>query len=100
MDFSDLSNVLEMINIGLESDFRDQMTVQSFGAWQITETIKGMFDEKAKGTTFNDYAKRLGLLDEEKPKESKFSKIANKALKAQALNTAEEILRIDRGQKE
>lgn len=51
-----------MSNVGFEEDFNNQMTFASYTAWQINETVKGLFIGKGSGTGFQTYLKSMGML--------------------------------------
>ena len=90
---------IEILNKGIESDFKDEMTLQAFGSWQIIEALRGMLGGNNKAQIpFNKYAKSLGLLDTPSAKEedNEFKKRQREIEKQKALQTAQEILRIDR----
>jgi hypothetical protein len=85
-----------MLNKGREEDYKDLKILESFGAWQIVETVKAlMLGNDNKSLDFIKYATQLGLYGEEK-KSLDPNRLAEE--KDRALKTAEEILRIDRGQ--
>lgn len=95
----DFLEAIKILNVGLESDFKDEMTVASFGAWQIIESLRGMLGGKTNTQIpFQKYAKGLGLLDSKGPTEedNEFKKRQRAIEKQKALQTAQEILRIDR----
>ena len=90
MPFQEFADILKILNTAIKDEFRDQMTLQSFGAWQIIETIKAMFGgEDNRGMNFTEYITHLGLLDE-----TKDNKINKETQKQIALKTAEEILKL------
>lgn len=90
MPFQEFADILKILNTAIKDEFRDQMTLQSFGAWQIIETIKAMFGgEDNRSMNFSEYAKKLGLLDDEPPTKEQI-----KIEKQKALQTAEEIVQL------
>lgn len=96
MPYNDFIDSVMMMNKGREEDLNNEKLLVSFGSWQIVETVKGlMLGKDNKSLDFLSYARGLDLIKEEgsklDPKE-----IASE--KEKALKTAEEILRIDRGQ--
>lgn len=84
-----------MANEGFKEDFKNNMYYSSFGAWQINETIKALMNGKSnKGLNFKEYAKNLGL-DENEEKKQKPKKPTKQEIN-KALKTAHEIIAMDR----
>jgi len=99
LEFTEFLEAIKILNVGIESDFKDQMTVAAFGSWQIVEAVQGMLGgNKKNAMSFQKYAKGLGLLDSKGPTEedNAFKKRQREIEKQKALKTAQEILRIDR----
>jgi hypothetical protein len=89
-----------MIQIAQEDSMKEELTKESFGAWQITETVKGLFSGKGfKGTIFSDYVKRLGLIEKVEEENDIFKKIQRKQEVEKALQTAKEIIELEWGDK-
>ena len=91
MPFQEFADILKILKTAIKDEFRDQMTLQSFGAWQIIETIKAMFGgEDNRSLNFSEYAKKLGLLDDEPTPTKEQIRLE----KQKALETAEEIVKL------
>jgi hypothetical protein len=90
MDFWEFDEVLGMLASGLKTDFKNEMTLHSFGAWQIIEVLKAVVDQNAKPMNFNEYLKALGLDDENK----KLKSDEIKKQKEDALRKAEHIVKL------
>jgi hypothetical protein len=87
-----------MLNKGRQEDYKDQKILASFGAWQIVETVKAlMLGNDNKSLDFLSYGEKLGLFEE---KENSLDPNRLEKEKEQALKIADEILQLDRGQKE
>lgn len=89
MPYKEFADIVQILNTVIKDEFRDQMTLHSFGAWQIIETLKAMFGEDNNSVNFTEYVRRLGLLDEDKP-----TKLQIQMEKQKALQTAEEIVKL------
>ena len=98
MEFEEIFDVIETINEATKDEIHERMIMESFGSWQIIEVLKGMLGSKAKALSFKDHIERLGLLENQVPQGvNKHIKVMEtKLLKDKALQTAEEILSIDR----
>ena len=85
-----------MSNLGFEEDFKNSMTFASFSAWQITETIKGMFNEKSTNLSFNKYLQAIGMSkkDPEEIKDKQPSKLTLVKQKQDALEEAQRIVKL------
>jgi hypothetical protein len=89
--------IVPIINEGIKEDFRDQMILQAYGSWQVIETLKGLLIGKdSKALEFKAYAKKMGLLEQDDPEESKLDIAIRIAERNIALQTAKEILEMDR----
>lgn len=84
---------MEIMAQGVKEEFKDQMTLQAFGSWQIIETLKAMFGE-TKPMQFSKYAKALGLLEENE----QLSRAQAQIQKQIALSTASEIVKLHKQQ--
>jgi len=85
-----------MSNLGFEEDFKNSMTFASFSAWQITETIKGMFDGKSSNNlSFNKYLQAIGMTKAD-PETQKTppNKVNLHEQKQDALEQAQNIVRL------
>lgn len=94
MPFDHFIELIEILNEGLKDEINQKMIFEAFGAWQLIETLKAMFTEKATATKFGSYLDGLGLVEK---KETDMTTIQLE--KRQALANAEEILKIYRGGK-
>ena len=84
-----------MSNEGFKEDFQNEMTFAAFNAWQIIETLKGMLGRKGKSTSFNEYAKALGLYESNEKPQNKFkNKAALEFEKNKALDNAAKIVHL------
>lgn len=83
-----------------EHEQREKFILESYNAWQIVEVVKGIMSEKAKGQSFGDYIKKLGLV--EKPKQGSKAEKLQAAIdlrqKDKALSIAEQIRLADQQQ--
>lgn len=93
MLYIDFVDIMEIMADGVKEEFKDQMTLQAFGSWQIIEALKAMFGEN-KPMTFNKYAKGLGLIEENE----KLTKAQIQLEKQVALSTASEIVKLHKQQ--
>jgi hypothetical protein len=94
MSLDEFISVLEMLNIAVKDEYKDNMTLHAYGAWQVIETMKAMMlGDKYRPITFAEYARKMNLIEDEP-----VSKLQKQLEKESALKTAEEIIRIDRGQ--
>jgi hypothetical protein len=91
---------LQIIDTILEArthESREKFILEAYNAWQIVEVVKGIMSDKAKGTNFADYMKKLGL-NEQPKKDAKAERIAaafREKQKVKALSIAEEIRQAD-----
>jgi hypothetical protein len=91
---------LQIIDTILEArthESREKFILEAYNAWQIVEVVKGIMSEKAKGTNFADYMKKLGL-NEPPPKDERAEKIAaafKEQQKIKALSIADQIKQAD-----
>lgn len=91
MPFLSFTEALDIINNAIQEEFKDNMTLHTFGAWQIIESLKMMLGGDSKSNvSFQDYCKRLGLIDPS----PEINKQALKMEKEKALANANEILEI------
>ena len=93
MPYQEFIDIISILNDALVNEFKDKMTLHSFGAWQIIETLKGMFGEDNTSLNFTEYVRKLGLLDNDKPTKQQIQ-----MEKQIALRNAEEILKLHRQQ--
>jgi cobalamin biosynthesis Co2+ chelatase CbiK len=93
MTYEDFVEVVEIMADGVKEEFKDQMTLQAFGSWQIIEALKAMFGE-TKPMNFNKYAKALGLIEENE----RMTKAQLQLEKQVALSTATEIVKLHKQQ--
>jgi cobalamin biosynthesis Co2+ chelatase CbiK len=89
MPYIDFMDTVDILKEAVKEDFKDQMTLHSFGAWQIIETLKGMFGE-TNSMSFSTYATKLGLID----KDEQATKAQIEIQKQLALSTAREIVNL------
>jgi hypothetical protein len=88
------ARLLQIIDIVLEAyeeEARQKYTLQAYNAWQIIEVIKGVLSEKAQGTSFADYLKKIGLKDK-----SEKEKMPIEAQAKAALSIADGIRQLDK----
>ena len=91
MPFLLFIEALDVINEAIKEEFKDNMTLHTFGAWQIIESLKMMLGGDSKSNiNFQEYCKKLGLLDPS----PEVNKRALEMEKQQALANANEILEI------
>lgn len=92
--------IIETILKAKEHEQREKFILEAYNAWQVVEVVKGIMSDKAKGTKFSDYLKKLGLL--EKPKlDSRTAKLhaaIKEREKEKALSIAEQIKLADKQQ--
>lgn len=89
LPFLSFVDLIEIINDAIKEEFKDQMTLHAFGSWQIIESLKGMFGGNANNSTsFEKYAKSLGLIEVNKETENL------NTIKEEALQTASEIIKL------
>ena len=90
MPFLLFIEALDIINDAIKEEFKDQMTLHTFGAWQIIESLKMLLGGDAKNAvSFEKYCKQLGLLDTS----PEINKQSLQMEKQKALNNATEIVR-------
>jgi uncharacterized protein YlaN (UPF0358 family) len=89
MPYIDFMDTVEILAEVIKEDYKDQMTLQAYGAWQIIETLKGMFGE-TKSMNFTTYATKLGLIDQDE----QATKAQIQIQKQIALSTAREIVQL------
>jgi hypothetical protein len=91
--------IIGTISEAIAREQREKFIFEAYNAWQIVEVIKGIMSEKHKGTSFQDYMKKIGL-EEKKPKTTKKEKALAKAFheeeKKSALSIAEQIRAADK----
>jgi hypothetical protein len=91
MPFLSFTEALDIINTAIQEEFKDNMTLNTFGAWQIIESLKMMLGGESKNNiSFQEYCKKLGLLDPS----PEINKQSLKMEKQKALANANEILEI------
>ena len=91
MPFLSFVEALDVINNAIQEEFKDNMTLHSFGSWQIIESLKMLLGGDSKhAISFQEYCKKLGLIDPS----PEISKQALKMEKERALQTADEILNL------
>jgi hypothetical protein len=93
MSYIDFMDIVEVMAQGVKEDFKDAMTLQAYGSWQIIEALKSMFGETTP-MAFSKYAKQLGLIDENE----EMSKAQAQIQKQIALSTASEIVKLHKQQ--
>jgi hypothetical protein len=98
LPFKEFLFCVEMANEGFVEDFKNGMYHASYTAWQINETIKGLFEGKSKNSlTFAEYTEKLGI--EKKPETSEdkdLKRVERELEKQKALAIANEIIQLDR----
>lgn len=95
---AELFEVAEMMSAGVKEEFNNALIIETFGTWQIVETVKAAVGGKNnKATSFQDYARILGLFDQETEEERKIKALMRQMDKEEALRTAREIRELDRG---
>lgn len=95
MPIQEFFELVDILTVGLKEEMRDQMSIQSFGAWQIIETLKAMLSNGDNSIPYMKYLESLGMIEKSNEKEN-LARI--RAEKEQALANAEEIMKIYRGQ--
>lgn len=91
MPFLLFIEALDIINDAIREEFKDQMTLHTFGAWQIIESLKMLLGGDSKNAvSFEKYCKQLGLLDTS----PEINKQAAQMEKQKALKNATEIVEI------
>jgi hypothetical protein len=88
---------LDVLKDAIQQEYKDDLTIEAFNAWQITEVVSAMLNEKHKTKSFGTYLEKLGInkTKEPEPEEEiikKLEKVVVKQEKDQALNNANEIL--------
>ena len=73
-----------------EREHKDRYIQESYNAWQIIEVVKGIMSDQVKGMNFNEYLKRMNLLEKEKrdPLQAKHEQ-------KKALSIADQIKQLD-----
>lgn len=91
MPFLLFIEALDVINDAIREEFKDEMTLHTFGAWQIIESLKMLLGGDAKNAvSFEKYCKQLGLID----KNPEIDKQVTQMEKQKALKNATEIVEI------
>lgn len=89
MPFLSFIEALDIINEAIKEEFKDNMTLHTFGSWQIIESLKMMLGgDSKKGIAFQEYCRKLGLLETN----HEVNEQVRKMEKHKALATANEIL--------
>lgn len=90
---------LEILLESLQQEYKDDLTKEAFNAWQITEVVSAMFNEKHKRMQFGTYLEKLGLSNKKNDENTehtetikRLEKVAVKQEKEKALENANEIL--------
>lgn len=82
------------------ADFREQQLIETYGAWQVISAVAGMLGgKKAKLIDFEDYARSLGLVQDDpeaKTLHKELRKQKTHAEKETALEKARRIVNLDR----
>lgn len=92
--------IIKTIFEAKEYEQREKFILEAYNAWQVVEVVKGIMNDKAKGTSFNDYLKKLGLIEKPK-KNSKAERLQaaiEKKQKEKSLSIAEQIRLADKQQ--
>ena len=76
-----------------EREHKDRYIQEAYNAWQIIEVVKGIMSENAKGMNFNEYLKRMNLLEKEKR-----DPLQAKNEQQKALSIADQIKQLDKQQ--
>lgn len=91
MPFSLFIEALDIINNAIQEEFKDQMTLHAFGAWQIIESLKMLLGGDSKNAvSFQKYCTSLGLVEPS----PEINKQTLQMDKQKALKNATEILEI------
>lgn len=89
---------LEFLQEAIQQEYKDELTKEAFNAWQITEVVSAMFNEKHKRMQFGTYLEKIGLTNKKNENNSeteaikRLEKVAVKQEKELALESANEIL--------
>lgn len=90
---------LDVLKKALVREYKEELSLQAFNAWQITEVLKAMVSgDKHKGMTFGKYIEKLGFnKSDDEPTTSeetlkRLEKVRIQQEKQKALDSANEIL--------
>ena len=73
-----------------EREHKDRYIQEAYNAWQIIEVVKGIMSDNVKGMNFNEYLKRMNLLEKEKR-----DPLQTKNEQKKALSIADQIKQLD-----
>ena len=91
MPFLLFIEALDVVNDAIREEFKDEMTLHTFGSWQIIESLKMMLGGDSKNAvSFQKYCTQLGLVEPS----PEISKQAKRMEKQKALKNATEIVEI------
>lgn len=91
MPFLLFIEALDIINDAIREEFKDQMTLHTFGAWQIIESLKMMLGGDSKNAvSFQKYCTSLGLVEPS----PEINKQVSEMEKQKALKNATEIVEL------
>jgi hypothetical protein len=91
LPYGQFLDLLDDLKDALQREYKEELTISTFGSWQITEVLKAIVQgDKYKPTEFGKYIEKLGLIEAED--KDPLEKVRLEQEKQKALDDANEII--------